>query len=236
MILVIILIVFSVANPGRLTRRPGPMPDFESIIADNLEYLKHDAFDKAIALLRLHQDHFSGESRAQIEYCLAENYFFASKILNARDSYMNMVRRHPASVQANNALERLYQIEGMRADTAAMKRIMYALCLLETGRLDAGRDSLRQLVRSKIGDYACYFLADAYQRLGDLPMALAALLMLDEQFPESRITGLPVLRAELLIATGDHEKARIVIEDFLVKDPVSIFAVKARQLMKRLNH
>jgi tetratricopeptide (TPR) repeat protein len=234
MIVVLFFALLSEPELDRIADQLGSYPPLESIISINRQYLHYDAFNKAINLLQKYENTYQGVSQAKIEFALAENYFFASRIIDARNKYLNMAQRHPASLEANNALERLYQIEGMRADTVVMKKILYALCLLATYRFDACIDSLTRLTNSKIGDRVYYFLASAYRQRSDLPMALGALLSIKEQFPNSRIYELPVLEAELYIDSKAYDKARMILENFLVKDPISIYGVKARQLLEKI--
>ena len=234
MMIIIILVMYSEPELDSMVNQLGVYPLFEAVININNEYLRHNAFNKAITLLRSYENTYPGEFQARIEYALAENYFYESTIMEARNQYMSMAQRHTASIEANNALERLYQIEGMRTDTVIMKKIMYAICLFETGRYDASKDSLLKLVNSKLGDQSYDFLAGVYRERGDLPMALGALLAIDEQFPNCRIIGLPILKAEIYIDTKDREKAIMILENFLVQDPISVFAVKARQLLNKI--
>ncbi len=232
MIFITVIIMLHEPELDSIADRLGAYPPIESVIDLNYQYLERDAFNKAINLLRKYENTYQGESQAKIEYAIAENYFFATRIIEARNKYLNMAQRYPSSVEANNALERLYQIEGMRRDTLIMKKIMYAICLMETNRFDACKDSLLKFTNSKLGDHAYFFLAQVYRRLGDLPMALGALLSINDQFSESRISGLVILKAEIYIESKDYNKAKLILENYLVNDPISIYAVKARQLLK----
>ena len=187
-----------------------------------------------IKLLTDYYDRLGTYANASIALHLADDYLYTGDILKARSEYLSLVNRYPDSEFANDALEKLYMIEKARADTLKFKSLGYAIFLLHSGQIDAARDSLKPLVKSKLGDYALYYLALTFIKLDDLPQALTALADLNSLFQEHKIHNAILLQAEVYIDLDKIKEARKILEELIVRAPNSIYAVKARALLENI--
>ena len=209
-------------------------PDVLTVIELNKLYLKKNEFDKGINLLKKHETHFTSVVKPIILYALGEDYFFAGKIIVAREEYLKLVGRFPRSDIANDALERIYLIENARKDTVLLKRLAYSVCLYETEQFNRAEDSLKILLKTKIGDYAYYYLALLYHAQDELSLVLGVLNELNNSFPEHKIHNVFLFLADVHLELGNKKDAQNILEELIIKDPTSIYALRARKLLKEV--
>jgi tetratricopeptide (TPR) repeat protein len=207
-------------------------PQVSSIIELNKCYFLAGKDSLGIVLLREYYDRLGGYANALIALHLADDYLYTGDMLKARSEYLRLANRYPGSEFANDALERLYMIERARADTIKFKSLCYSIFLFHSDQSDAARDSLKPLVKTRLGDYALYYLALTYIKLDDLPQALTALDDLNSLFPEHKIHNAILLQAEVYIDLDKINEARTILEELIVRAPNSIYAVKARALLE----
>jgi TolA-binding protein len=207
-------------------------PTIETVVELNKRYLERDEFDNGIILVEKYETEFTQAEQPFLMYVLANNYFFAGRIVQAREEYLKLTSRFPRSEIANDALERIYLIEQARRDTVLLKKLAYSICLVETEQFQRGSDSLKVLLKTTIGAYAYYSLALLYYTQGELALALAALEELNNSFPEHTIDSAFLLLAEIQLQLHNKKEAQKILEDLIIKDPASAYAVRARQILQ----
>jgi tetratricopeptide (TPR) repeat protein len=206
-------------------------PQLNTVFALNDMYLRLGDYVSGIALLKVQENNFTLEEIPLILQAIGDDYLFAGEIVLAREEYLALVGRFPHTDIANDALERLYLIEHARKDTVLLKRLAHALCLYETERFDTARDSLRHLLKTGVGPFAYYYMALIYQEQNELALALGALEELNTAFPHHDIHNAILIRAEIYLALGKQEEARKILEELIVREPTSIYAARARQML-----
>jgi tetratricopeptide (TPR) repeat protein len=209
-------------------------PNFETVIELNKRYLQRDEFDNGIMLVQKYETEFTQAEQPLLMYVLANNYFFAGRVVQAREEYINLTSRFPHSEIANDALERIYLIEQARKDTVLLKKLAYSICLLETEQFERGSDSLKVLLKTTLGAYAYYYLSLLYYVQNELALALATLQELNNSFPGHSIESAFLLLAELHVKLGAKKEAREILENLIIKDPASIYALRARHMLQEL--
>lgn len=208
-------------------------PQLSTILELNRCYLKLSDFDKGIELLKKYEKNSSWEEKPVLLFAIAEDYFFSGRLLEARKEYLLLSTKYPRADITNDALERLYLIESVKENTALLKRLAYALYLFHIGNFDSAEDSLKPLLKSTAGVHACYYLALLYKERGEFPLALSAL---EESFntpPAQKMNNALLLYAELLIQLDKKKEAQRILEELLVNIPSSIYAVRARRMLKQ---
>jgi tetratricopeptide (TPR) repeat protein len=208
-------------------------PNSITVIELNKRYLQRDEFNNGIMLLEKYETEFAQAEQPLLMYVLANNYFFAGRIVPAREEYLKLISRFPRSEIANDALERIYLIEQARKDTVVLKKLAYSICLLESEQFESGIDSLKVLLKTTLGAYAYYYLALLYYKQGELAIALATLQELNNSFPEHTIDSVFLLLAEVHVKLGSKKEARKILENLIIKNPASIYALQARQMLKQ---
>lgn len=206
-------------------------PQLETVLALNMCYLKMGDYEHAIQLLKEYETTFTVNEIPGILSVLGDDYFFCGKMLEARETYLKLVARFPQSNIANDALERLSLIERVRKDTLSLKKLALAICLYETEQFNSAQESLKQLLKSAAGPYAYYYLALLYRKKDDLSLAVSALEELEHFFAEHEVHNATLLRAEINAQLNKKEEAQKILEDLIVKEPTSIYAVRARQML-----
>lgn len=204
-----------------------------SIITElNMCYLMASQDSLGIELIRKYCDRLGAYDNAALRLQLADDYLYTGDILRAHDKYLKLVGRHPGSVFANDALEKLYMIESARLDTTSFKSLGFSIFLYQSSQLDAAKDSLKNLVKTRLGDYALYFLALTFIKLENLGQALSALDNLITSFPDHKIHNAILLQARLYIDLNKKKEARTILEELIVREPTSIYAVRARKMLE----
>jgi TolA-binding protein len=207
-------------------------PNMLAVIELNKRYLQRDEFDNGIVLLEKYESEFTQAEQPLLMYVLANNYFFAGKVVQAREEYMKLISRFPHSEIANDALERIYLIEEARKDTILLKKLAYSICLLETEQFTRVTDSLKVLLKTTVGPYAYYYLALLYYTDDELALALATIQELNKSFPEHTIAPAFLLLAEIHLKLGTKNEAQKILENLIIKNPSSIYALRARQMLQ----
>jgi TolA-binding protein len=207
-------------------------PNSTTVIELNKRYLQKDEFNNGITLLKKYENDFTPSEQPFLMYVLANNYFFAGRIVPAREAYINLISKFPRSEIANDALERIYLIEQARKDTVLLKKLAYSICLLETEQFGRACDSLKVLLKTTIGAYAYYYLATLYYAQDELALALAVLQELNNSFPEHTIDTVFLLLAEVHVKLGSKKEAREILENLIIRNPASIYALRARQMLQ----
>lgn len=209
-------------------------PRSDLILQLNGLFLQDGQIDSGIALLTRFEPVVNPGERPAIAFHLAENYLFQGRFLLARDKYLETVARYARSDIANDALEKLYLLETCRKDTVLLYRLVRCLALRSGGEPALCRDSLKNLLATAAADHAYYYLGLVERELGEPAEALAAFSELDRNFPDHTFHRVPLMSAELCVELGDKKKAREILENLLVRDPASIYAGQAREMLKKI--
>jgi tetratricopeptide (TPR) repeat protein len=209
-------------------------PQFSTVIALNNAYLARGDFENASAVLRTYEPHAQFAELPVLAFMRAQNYFFGGRILTARDEYMALLTRYTGADIANDALEMLYLIESTQKDTVILKRLAHALYLYHTDQLSAAEESLKGLTRTSSGAYAYYYMALVYKKQDDVPQALSALHTLEREFPGHTLHNAALLHAELCIVSRATDEAQRILEDLLVRAPTTIYAARARKMLREM--
>jgi tetratricopeptide (TPR) repeat protein len=208
----------------------------ETLLQLNQLYVTAGQFHKSLTLLGQNERLFRNDADiAMIKFELGNVFMFAGEIDRAHDSYLELLSRYPRLEIANNAAERLYLIETMLEDSIKMKRLINVVRLYETEQYDEAIDSARVLLGSRFGAHAYYYMALAYQGLGDLTLMLSALEELDKTYPENRIYEALFLRVSAYMILGKVKSAREILEDLIVREPNTIYTLRARQKLEKMD-
>jgi FimV-like protein len=189
--------------------------------------------DSGTALLARYEPVVKPEERPEITFQLAENHLYQGRFLLARDKYLETVGCYARSALANDALEKLYMVESGRRDTLLLLRLVRSLARRAENPA-ACRDSLKGLLSTAAADQAYYYLGQVLEELGDPAAALAAYAELERNFPDHNFHRVPLREAQIYIQLGDKKKAREILENLLVRDPASMYAAQAREMLKKI--
>ncbi len=198
-------------------------------------YITAGDYHKSMELVKKHERHFTKEiDKARLMYESGSVYMFAGEIAKAHDIYLRLIGTYPKSDIANDAAERLYLIEAARDDTVALHRLVNLVRLFETEQHEVAVDTAKKMLKTQVGAYAYYFLALTYNAMGDLPMALGTLVELNREYAQHDIIAALLFQADLYVTLEKTKEARKVLEDLIVREPNTIYALKARQRLKEL--
>lgn len=203
-----------------------------TVLALNTCYLRRGEYTRALELMADSEKKLPPADRPVIVFHRGDNYLFAGGILEAREAYLGLVADYPSTDIANDALERLYLIEKNRKDMLLLKRLTRAMGLAYTAQYSAAEDSLRLLIPTDVGIYAYIFLAHAYTEQGELPLALGVFDELHAHLPDHTVDQARIAHSMLYLQAGDTLHARDILEDMVIKNPQSLFADRARELLR----
>lgn len=209
-------------------------PRTEFILELNRLYGQAGQPDSGTALLARYGNIVPVDQRSQLAFQLAENYLYAGRLTDARETYLTTAALDPGSDMANDALERVYLLELGRRDTLELKRLLKVLADEAYGKADSVPPRLRPFLSGPLADIAYFRLGRIAARLGQYAEALAAFAELQRRFPEHTFHQVPLYEAEIHIALGDRAQARTILEDVIVRMPASIYACRAREMLKAL--
>lgn len=207
-------------------------PGLNTALELNRTYLKNKDFKEAETLMRTVEKKSSKKEQPAVQLTIADNYFFAGDLINAHKQYLQLVASWPGSEIANDALERLYMIEQMKKEPEILKSFAYAHYLIYIRDFKLAEDSLKKLLNSPFSSYAYYLLASLYAQQNKLAMALGTLEELNKKFPDHKIYNAVILEAALFLKANKKKQARALLEELLINKPNSIYAVRARTLLK----
>jgi tetratricopeptide (TPR) repeat protein len=210
-------------------------PEINIVLEINKYYLVTNEYENGIRFLKNYEKDVALEEKPIILYHIGDDYLFAGKMIEARNMYLKLVGRFPRSTYANDALARLHLIEDTRRDTILLKRLVSSICLYETEQFNIAEDSIKNLLKTKIASYAYYYLALLYETTGELSLALSALVELNESCPEHRVYDAHLLHARINLKLDNEKDARQILEDIMIREPNSIYAVRAREMLKEIN-
>jgi len=198
-------------------------------------YITTGQFHKSMTLLGQNERYFPKDAdKSRIMYQLGNVFLFVGEVNKARDTYLQLMSRYPRLDIANDAAERLYIIETARDDTVQLKRLGNVIRLYETEQYAAAVDSARILLKSTVAPYAYLYMALAYRSLGDLTLTLGVLEEMNEKFPEHRVHEAILLAADVYMVLGKRKDAEEILKDLIVREPNTIYALKARQKLEKL--
>lgn len=203
-----------------------------TVLALNTCYLRRGEYTKGLELMAEFEKKLPLSDRPTVVFHRGDNYLFAGNILEARDAYLGLVAEYPSAEIANDALERLYLIEQNRKDMLLLRRLTRAMGLVYTGQYSSAEDSLQALITTDVGIYAYVFLAHVYTEQVELPLALSAFDALNANFPAHTVDHARIAHGMLYLHIGDTLNAREVFEDLILRNPRSLYADRARELLR----
>jgi len=207
----------------------------ETLLELNQCYIQTGQFHKSMTLLGQNERYFPKDAdRSRIMYQLGNVFMFVGEVNKAHEMYLQLMSRYPRLDIANDVAERLYIIETARDDTVQLKRLSNVIRLYETEQYTPAVDSARVLLKSTVAPYAYLYMALAYRGLGDLTLTLGVLEEMSEKFPEHRIHEAILLAADVYMILGKREDAEEMLKDLIVREPNTIYALKARQKLEKL--
>jgi tetratricopeptide (TPR) repeat protein len=207
-------------------------PRLEAILELDRLYGRTGQPDSGIALLTRYGSVVPAEQRPVLAFQLAEDYLYIGRLTEAREAYLRTAGLDPGSGTANDALERVYLMELGRRDTLELKKMLAVLAGEAHGLPDSVPARLRPFLSGSLADIAYYRLGQAAARLGQYPEALAAFVELRQRFPEHMFHQAPLMEAGIRAALGDSSRAREILEEIIVRLPGSVYAVRAREMLK----
>ncbi len=205
-----------------------------TVLALNTCYLRRGDYDKGLELLSRVEEQLPPEDRPSIDLQRGDNFLFSDKPLDAREAYLKLVSEHPHDERANDALERLYLIEKTRKNMSLLKRLTRAMGLAHTRQYRLAEDSLLALIRTDNSGYAHTFLAQVYIEQDKVPLALTTFTALAAKFPDHTLDHARIAHGTLYLQTGDTLNAKAVFEDVILRDPGSLYADRAREILRSM--
>lgn len=206
-------------------------PNLLLMIELNRAFLYLRMFDSANTYLKKYENQFGFEEQTQLNYLMGDNLLFKGNLLSAREQYLKTAARFSSAIYANEALERLHLMESARKDTMLLKKLVAGIYLYEIKDIKSAEDSLKNLVKTPIGDYALYYLSLVYALKGEQNMVLSTLEQLQNDFPAHRIHQAKLLLAETYIKIGKKSEGRKILEDLVIKHPNSPTAIRAKVIL-----
>lgn len=236
MIVFLISILFTEINPNidSLKILFEKKTDFQALVELNRVYQNLKMFDSANIYLKKYENQYGSEEQAQLNYLIGDNLLFKGELLPAREQYLKTVARFSSANYANEALERLHLMESARKDTILLKRLARVIFLYEIKDTKSAEDSLKNLIKTVVGDYALYYLALVYASKGEQNMVLSTLEQLEKDFSGHRIHSAKLLMAETYFRLGKKLAGKKMLEELVIKYPNSPSAIRARELLKQL--
>jgi tetratricopeptide (TPR) repeat protein len=234
--MILLLLTFSIATRiDSLEKALDQKRQIETVVELTKCYIATGEYHKSIELLRKNERYFPKDvDKSIILYEQGSVFLFAGDIAKAHDAYLGLLSRYPGLDIANDAAARLYMIEIARDDTVGLRRLVNVVRFYETAQYVVAVDSARVLLQSPVGAYAYYYLALTYQGLGDLPLSVGTLEEMNREHPKHRIFEAALLQADVYILLGKSKNAEEVLEDLIVREPNTIYALKARQKLESL--
>ena len=208
----------------------------ETLLQLNKCYLTTGEYHKSMELLKKYERHFIKDTeKALIMYETGNVYMFAGELVKAHDIYLRLIGGYAKLDIANDAADRLYLIEAARDDTVQLKGLIDLVRLFETEQYAAAVDSARKLLKTVVGAYAYYYLALVYNAMGDVPLALGTLVEMKREYPVHSVHDAVLLQADIYITLDRKKEAREILENLIVLEPNTIYAVRARRRLQSLN-
>lgn len=209
-------------------------PRLETILELDRLYGRTGQPDSGIALLIRYGNIVPADQRPVLAFRLAEDHLYLGRLAEAREAYLRAAGLDPGSGIANDALERIYLMELGRRDTLELKKLLAVLAGETHGLPDSVPARLRPFLSGSLADIAYYRLGQAAARLEQYPEALAAFVELRQRFPGHKFHQAPLMEAGIRAALGDSSRAREILEEVIIRLPGSVYAVRAREMLKAL--
>ena len=208
----------------------------ETLLEINKCYIVTGEYHRSIELLKANERYFGKDyEKARLMYETGSVYLFAGDIVKAHEMFLRLMSSYPKLDIANDAAERLYLIETAQDDTVQLNRLINLVRLFETEQYKPAVDAAKELLKTSVGAYAYYYLALTYRSINELPLALSALVELNKVHPEHRIMDAYLLMSDIYVGLDKKKDARDILEYLIVREPNTIYAVKARQRLDNLD-
>ncbi len=218
-------------------------------LEQGLARMRAGALDEGRSLIEQAAQEATGhETRAHALYALAEARYFGGDFEGAHEALTEFVRLFPREPETNDALERLYLLEGGSAPSGPT--VAPGLPDLAAGHYAAARgdweealaraEAAAALAASSGGDddvrvQAALLRSAAHEASGLWNEAVVAALWVADSLAAHRLAPLARRRAaDLLLAAGRPEEALVQYEEILVRHPDSWIAPEVRRRVMEL--
>jgi tetratricopeptide (TPR) repeat protein len=177
--------------------------------------------------------------REEAAFQACEARFFAGRFDSAAAGYDAFARAFPGSPHANDALERVYLIEGAGAPPPGLAEFAAASLSARAGRIDEAKAKAEAAEQRAAGgpawSHAGLLVAALLETQGKLAEAAARARAVAETAPDDRLAPTARRRAgDLLLAAGDAPGALGQYEELLVRYPRSWLAPETRRRVQEL--
>ncbi|MEO6462098.1 MAG: tetratricopeptide repeat protein, partial [Candidatus Eisenbacteria bacterium] len=177
--------------------------------------------------------------REEAMFEAAEARFFAGQFDSAAAGYDAFARAWPGSEHANDALERVYLIEGGGTPPPGLADLAAASLAARAGDVAGAREKAERAEQSAQGgaawSHAALLVASLLESQGKLAEAAAKAKAVAEARPDDRLAPTARRRAgDLLLAAGDAPAALSQYEELLVRYPRSWLAPETRRRVQEL--
>jgi tetratricopeptide (TPR) repeat protein len=225
-------------------REEGLPPDLRGSarLEQGLARIRDGELETGLTLIEQAAGEATGaETRARALYALGEARYYAQDFDSAHTLFSEFVRLYPKEKETNDALERLYLLEGGGTPTGAVAS--QALREIAVGEYAAARgdwaqaaeraQAARQIAGAGEDDaraQAALLLSRAEAQRGDVDAAVNAALWVADSLFEHRLA--PVARrqaADLLLSAGRAVEALAQYEELLARHPDSWVAPEVRR-------
>lgn len=210
-------------------------PQFSYLQQLNQIYQHLGLPDSGIALLAQYLNILPADQRPRLVFQLGLDYFYTGQLTAAREKFLEAAALAPGADFANDALEKIYLLELGRRDTVEFKRLLTVLAQEQYGLPDSVPAKFKSLLEGSLADIAYFNLGRIALLLGQYAEALAAFNELNQKFPDHQFHRVFLYEAEIYLRLADTTRARDRLEEVLVKMPASIYAARARAILKSLN-
>lgn len=217
------------------------IPYAEALIKLGECYLLKDQLDSALFHYRKGlQDPSAQPTYEELNFRLAEVYFYQGELEQAKDSYQKLISEYPKGMFVNNSLERLNLIkDNLDMNRPFLKDLSKALLLIYQGNLLQGEKLLNRIAQANVptlSDAALMEKSSLLRQKKEFKASISEYQYLMDKFPQSLYLPLALksIGDIYLENLKEKEKAQETYELFLEKFPSSLYAQDIREKLKRL--
>jgi len=204
-------------------------------------YLLKDQLDSALFHYQKSlKDPLAQSVYEELNFHLAEIYFYQGDIEKALESYHRLLNDFPRGMFVNNSLERLNLIkDNLGLNRPFLKDFSNALLLIYQGNFPQGEKLLQKIIQanvSTLSDAAWMEKSSLLRQKKDFKASISEYQSLIDKFPQSLYLPLALksIGDIYLENLKETKKAKRTYELFLKKFPFSLYAQEVREKLKRL--
>ncbi|MEW6687217.1 MAG: tetratricopeptide repeat protein [Candidatus Edwardsbacteria bacterium] len=199
-------------------------------------FLRRNDLEKAIDVYQ----EASPRSWEKTRFQIAECHFYQGKFDEAGKVYQEIVEKFPQGTFVNDALSRLLLIRENKDQNELLERYAKAELKGRQKQFDEAITDYREIMKnsptSSLTVETQFATASLLKEKGEYPRAMEAFKELCDKFPDSRLA--PLAKKEIaqiyLVNLQKKDKAKIELEELILKYPQSIVCEEARQMLSEL--